>query len=298
MSRPTPPRDPSDRPPLACVIGWPVAHSRSPLIHAHWLRAHGLPGRYERAAVPPGELPAFVRAMAGAGFVGGNVTVPHKERAAALCDRLTPAAARTGSVNTLWFEGDALWGDTTDGAGFLGALDAEAPGWDAGTRRAVVLGAGGAALAVVDALVARGVAEVIVASRTVSRAETLVGRVGGRAVPMAALGPLLATAGLLVNTTPAGMAGQDAPNDVLDLDLSPLPDHAVVDDIVYVPALTPLLARARARGLRTVGGLSMLLHQAAPGFARWFGVEPAVTAELRALVQADIDGADLDGSHP
>ena len=297
MSGPRPPD-----PPRACVIGWPVAHSRSPLIHAHWLRAHGLPGRYERAAVPPGELPAFLRAMAGAGFVGGNVTVPHKERAAALCDRLTPAAARTGSVNTLWFEGGALWGDTTDGAGFLGALDAEAPGWDARARgddhRAVVLGAGGAALAVVDALVARGVAEVIVASRTVSRADALVGRVGGRAVPMAALGPMLATAGLLVNTTPAGMAGQDAPNDALDLDLSPLPDHAVVDDIVYVPALTPLLARARARGLRTVGGLSMLLHQAAPGFARWFGVEPAVTAELRALVQADIDGADIEGSRP
>ncbi len=285
-----------DRPPLACVIGWPVAHSRSPLIHAHWLAAHGLPGRYERAAVPPADLPAFLRAMAGAGFVGGNVTVPHKERAAALCDRLTPAAARTGSVNTLWFEGDALWGDTTDGAGFTGALDQEAPGWDGHARRAVVLGAGGAARAVVDALVARGVAEVVVASRTLARARELVERVGGTAVPMAVLGreggDALAGADLLVNTTPAGMAGEPA----LDLDLSALPAHAVVDDIVYVPRVTPLLARAEARGLRTVGGLGMLLHQAAPGFARWFGVAPTVTAELRALVQADIERADIDGA--
>ncbi len=276
-------------PPLACVIGWPVAHSRSPLIHAHWLRAHGVPGRYDRAAVPPDALAAFLRAMPGEGFVGGNVTVPHKEAAAALCHRLTPAARRTGSVNTLWFEGDALCGDTTDGGGFTGALDQEARGWDEGGaeggRRAVVLGAGGAARAIVDALVERGFA-VTIASRTPARARALAGRFDCAAVPVAALGPALAAASLLVNTTPAGMAGHDP----LDLDLAPLPPHAVVDDIVYVPGVTPLLARARERGLRNVGGLGMLLHQAVPGFERWFGVRPVVTAELRALIEADIAG--------
>ena len=273
--------------PLACVIGWPVAHSRSPLIHNHWLGVHHLAGRYEKRAVSADDLPAFLRAMPDAGLVGGNVTVPHKAAVAALCANLTPAARRTGSVNTFWFEGGALCGDTTDGAGFTGALDQEAPGWGGGAKgdgkRAVVLGAGGAARAIVDALVERGFA-VTLAGRTLLHAQSLADQCGGAAVPWAAAGDALAGASLLVNTTPAGMAGQDA----LELDLAALPDHAIVDDIVYVPRVTPLLARARARGLRTVGGLGMLLHQAAPGFERWFGVRPAVTAELRALVEADI----------
>ena len=252
---------------------------------------HRLPGHYGKHAVSADDLPAFLSAMPEAGLEGGNVTVPHKAAVAALCSHLTPAARRTGSVNTIWFEGGALCGDTTDGAGFTGALDQEAPGWDGGAKgdgnRAVVLGAGGAARAIVDALVERGFA-VTLASRTLSRAQSLADQCGGAAVPWAALGDALAGASLLVNTTPAGMAGQDAPEDALDLDLAALPDHAIVDDIVYVPRVTPLLARARARGLRTVGGLGMLLHQAAPGFERWFGVRPAVTAELRALIEADI----------
>lgn len=268
----------------AGVIGWPIAHSRSPLIHRHWLARHGLAGTYEKIAVPPEELAVFVARLRSGDYVGGNVTIPHKEAVSALCDRLTPAAERLGAVNTLWMEGGELWGDSTDGAGFLGALDTEAEGWDVHKRRAVVIGAGGAARAIVDALVARGFAEILVANRTLARAEVLTRRLGGTSLPLEALPEALAGADLLVNTTSAGMPGQPP----LDLDLAALPLHAVVDDIVYVPRETALLHAAAARGLLTVGGLGMLLHQAAPGFARWFGVTPAVTSELRALVEADI----------
>ncbi len=268
----------------AGVVGWPIAHSRSPLIHRHWLARHGLAGTYEKIAVPPKELPVFVARLRSGDYVGGNVTIPHKEAVSALCDRLTPAAERLGAVNTLWMDGGELWGDSTDSAGFSSALDAEAEGWDVHKRRAVVIGAGGAARAIVDALVARGFAEILVANRTLARAEALTQRLGGTSLPLEALPEALAGADLLVNTTSAGMHGQLP----LDLDLAALPPHAVVDDIVYVPRETALLRAAAARGLRTVSGLGMLLHQAVPGFARWFGVTPAVTPELRALVEADI----------
>ena len=270
----------------AFVIGWPIAHSRSPLIHGHWLAVHGLAGSYEKVAVPPEDLAGFIARLRGGDYAGGNVTIPHKEAAAALCDRRTPAAERLGAANTLWTEGGELWGDSTDGAGFLGALDQEAPGWDARRGRAVVVGAGGAARAVVDALVARGFAEVLVANRTRGRAESLTKRLGGAPMALEALPSVLQGVDLLVNTTAAGMHGQPP----LDLDLAALPAHAAVDDIVYVPKETPLLRAAAARGLRAVGGLGMLLHQAVPGFARWFGVTPEVTPELRALVEADIAG--------
>ncbi len=268
----------------AGVVGWPIAHSRSPLIHRHWLARHGLAGTYEKIAVPPEELAVFVARLRSGDYVGGNVTIPHKEAVFALCDRLTPAAERLGAVNTLWMDGGELWGDSTDGAGFSSALDAEAEGWDVHKRRAVVIGAGGAARAIVDALVARGFAEILVANRTLARAEALTQRLGGTSLPLEALPEALAGADLLVNTTSAGMHGQLP----LDLDLAALPAHSVVDDIVYVPRETALLRAAAARGLRTVSGLGMLLHQAVPGFARWFGVTPAVTPELRALVEADI----------
>lgn len=268
----------------ACVIGWPVAHSRSPLIHGFWLAAHGIDGSYEKAPVAPDDFVAFVEGMRARGFVGGNVTIPHKAAAAARCDRLTVTAARLGSVNTLWFEGDVLWGDTTDGAGFLGALDQEAPDWSARKGLAVVLGAGGAAGPIVDALRGRGFDRVVVANRTLEKARALAAKLGATAVALEDVPPLLAEADLLVNTTSAGMEGQGA----LALDPAALPAQAVVDDIVYVPAVTPLLRAARDRGLRTVGGLGMLLHQAVPGFARWFGVTPQVTPELRALIEADI----------
>jgi shikimate dehydrogenase len=270
----------------ACVIGWPVAHSRSPLIHGFWLKAHGILGSYEKAPVAPEDFDDFVTGMRAQSYVGGNVTIPHKAAAAARCDKLTEAAARLGSVNTLWFDGDTLCGDTTDGAGFLGALDQEAPGWADRRAQALVLGAGGAAAPIIDALLSRGFARVVVANRTLLKAEALAQRLGCDATGLDAVPGFLSTTDLLVNTTSAGMAGHGE----LPLDLALLPAHAVVDDIVYVPTLTPLLNAAQARGHRTVGGLGMLLHQAVPGFARWFGVTPEVTPELRARVEADIAG--------
>ncbi len=269
----------------AAVIGWPIAHSRSPLIHRYWLAHHGVAGSYVKVAVKPDDLPAFVSGIRAGDHVGCNVTIPHKEAAAALCDRLTPAAQRLEAVNTLWMDGGELWGGSTDGVGFVGALDQEAPGWDARLGRAVVIGAGGAARAIVAALVARGFAEVIVANRTLERAEVLTQRLGGTPIALAVLPGVLSAVDLLVNATSAGMDGQPP----LDLDLAALPPHAVVDDIVYVPMETALLRAAAARGLRTVGGLGMLLHQAVPGFARWFGVTPKVTPELRTLVEADVE---------
>lgn len=268
----------------AGVVGWPIAHSRSPLIHRHWLARYGVAGTYDTIAVAPDGLQAFVDRLRSGDLVGGNVTIPHKVAAAALCDRLTPEARRLEAVNTLWMDGGDVWGDSTDGIGFCGALDQEAPGWDGHKRRAVVVGAGGAARAIVAALVGRGFAEVIVANRTPARAEALTARLGGQPAGLDALPSLLEGADLLVNTTSAGMHGQPP----LEVDVAALPPQAVVDDIVYVPKETPLLRAAAAQGLRTVGGLGMLLHQAAPGFARWFGVTPEVTAELRALIEADI----------
>jgi shikimate dehydrogenase len=272
--------------PKAFVIGWPIAHSRSPLIHGFWLKTHGLAGSYDKIAVPPDDLHGFLRTLAANGFVGGNVTIPHKETVAALCERLTPSAERLGAVNTVWFEDSTLWGDSTDGLGFLGALDQDVDGWDDRKHSALIIGAGGAARAIVDAVQTRGFDRVIVANRTVERATGLAERLGCQAVGLDAVQALLPSIDLLVNTTAAGMAGQGD----LDLDLDALPDHAIVDDIVYVPTETALLRRAKMRGLRTVGGLGMLLHQAVPGFERWFGIRPRVTAELRTLIEADIAG--------
>ena len=270
--------------PRACVIGWPVSHSRSPLIHSHWLATLGLEGSYERHPVAPEALDAFVDELRAGTWAGCNVTIPHKGAMAARCDRLSETAARLGSVNTVWREGDVLCGDTTDGIGFLAALDQELPGWDAAHKRALIIGAGGAAPPIVDALRSRGFKAITLASRTASRAETLATALGCQSAPLDELD--LSGADLLVNASPAGMAGQPA----LALDLAALPAHAIVDDIVYAPAETPLLRDARERGLRRIGGLGMLLHQAAPGFARWFGTRPDVTPALRALVEADIAG--------
>ena len=236
--------------------------------------------------MPPGAFAAFAAAIGKNGLVGANVTVPHKEDAFAACDKLTTTAAELGAVNTLWREGGALWGDNTDVAGFLANLDEEAPDWRKRADRAVVLGAGGAARAVISGLLARGVEHIAVVNRTPQRALRLAAHFGPRISvdAPANLPRLLERAGLLVNTTSLGMAGQPA----LDIDLSPLPDAAIVADLVYAPLQTPLLAAAQRRGLRIVEGLGMLLHQAAPGFERWFGVRPTVTPELRALIEADI----------
>ena len=269
----------------ACVIGWPVEHSRSPLIHHYWLKHYGIAGEYRREAVRPEDFAAFIGSLAARGYVGANVTVPHKEAALAL-SKPDERAGAVGAANTLWLEGGVLHSTNTDVEGFLNNLDACAPGWDRGADKAVVLGAGGAARAVVYGLLMRGVERLVVINRTLQRAEALRRQFGARVavLPWPELGPALVEASLLVNTTTLGMQRQPP----LTVDLAPLPAHAAVADLVYVPVETPLLTQARARGLRTADGLGMLLHQAVRGFALWFGVTPTVTAELRALIAADI----------
>jgi len=268
----------------ACVIGWPVEHSRSPLIHNYWLKLYGIAGEYRREAVPPQKFAGFVRSLAARGYVGANVTVPHKEAVLALSEPDDRARA-VGAANTLWLDG-VLRSTNTDVEGFLDNLDACAPHWDRDLSKAVVLGAGGAARAVVYGLVARGVERIVVVNRTSSRAEALRERFGDRVHPARwdERDALLADAALLVNATTLGMERQPD----LVVEVGRLPSHAVVADLVYVPLLTPLMCAAKARGLRTADGLGMLLHQAVRGFALWFGKKPVVTAELRALIEADL----------
>ena len=274
------------RTPRAGVVGWPVDHSRSPTIHRHWLKELGLPGSYERFAVRPGEFRPFASQIGQDDLVGANVTAPHKEAAYRFCDRRTPIAEALGAVNTLWRQDGLLWGDNTDVAGFQANMDESAPGWAARAKLAVVIGAGGAARAVIYALKSRGFKRIAVVNRTRGRAEALAAHFGGpaEATSWGDLWAELREADLLVNTSLLGMAGQPP----LAVDLSPLPDRAVVADIIYVPLRTPLIEAARARRLRAAEGLGMLLHQAAPGFARWFGVRPTVTPALRALVEAEV----------
>jgi shikimate dehydrogenase len=274
----------------AFVVGHPIAHSRSPMIHGHWLRQYGIDGSYRAIDIMPGDLHAFLVSLGESGLAGGNVTIPHKEAAFAGVARRDEAAELIGAVNTLWFEDSILVGGNTDAHGFAANLDEYAPGW-AGNGPAVVLGAGGAARAVIHALKARGVNDIRIVNRTLARAEELRDRFGaGISAHVGATPDLLSDAGLLVNTTSLGMAG-NARTDALPAHPALLPAHAIVTDIVYVPLQTPLLAAARARGLKTVDGLGMLLHQAVPGFERWFGRRPEVTPELRALIVADLDAA-------
>jgi shikimate dehydrogenase len=274
-------------PPHACVIGWPVAHSRSPLIHNYWLRQYGIAGTYERAAVKPEDLESFLRGLAANGYAGCNVTVPHKEKAYALLDRPDAAARRLKAANTLWLEGDVLAGTNTDGYGFLASLDAQIPGWEARPGPAVILGAGGAARAVAAALAERRPGPMRILNRSRDRAMALAAELelDAEIVGWDKRASALAGAGLLVNTTSLGMVSSPP----LDIDLAELPVSASVCDIVYAPLETQLLAGARARGNAVADGLGMLLHQAVPGFARWFGRTPEVTAELRALIAGDIE---------
>lgn len=271
----------------AFVVGYPISHSRSPLIHGFWLKELGIQGRYERIAVEPAAFETFVTSLAEQGFVGGNVTVPHKEAAFRLARVDDPVARDLEAANTLWLENGVLKAMNTDVVGFLANLDQEAPGWSGSLGRAVVLGAGGASRAILYGLLQRGAGEILLVNRTLERAEALARHFGPkvRAFAWDQAEVALEGADLLVNTTSLGMKGQPP----LDLDLSRLPKSALVTDIVYVPLETPLLAAARRLGLATVDGLGMLLHQAVPGFERWFGARPAVTPQLRALVLADIE---------
>ena len=271
--------------PAACVIGWPVKHSRSPIIHRYWLARHEIAGDYRREEVASADFPAFVASLGERGYVGANVTLPHKEDAL----RLSVPDARAlavGAANTLWVDDGTLRSTNTDVEGFLANLDASAPGWDAGLETALVMGAGGAARAVLCGLAERGVPRILLANRTRARAEELAALAGERVAVCAweALSAALPACRLIVNTTSLGMAGQPP----LDLHLGGARPDAVVADIVYVPLRTPLLTEAAARGLRTADGLGMLLHQAVRGFSLWFGVRPEVTGELSASVEADV----------
>lgn len=270
----------------AFVCGHPIAHSRSPLIHGFWLRHYGIAGTYEAIDVAPQDFARFAGSLREQGFAGGNVTIPHKEAAFAAVARHDAAAGMIGAVNTLWFEDDLLVGGNTDAEGFAANLDEHAAGWEK-AGPAVVLGAGGAARAVVHALKERGVADIRIVNRTRERARELADRFGQgvSAHGVEATVGLLGDAGLLVNTTALGMHG----NEELAADPQHLPAGAIVTDIVYVPLETPLLAAARRHGLKTVDGLGMLLHQAVPGFERWFGIRPEVSAELRALIVTDME---------
>ena len=268
----------------ACLIGWPVAHSRSPLIHKHWLETLGIDGDYRAEALPPEAVTDFLTHLAGRGYVGANVTIPHKEGVLALT--VPDARVRAvGAANTLWFEDGVLRSTNTDIEGFIGNLDASAPGWDA-TGEALVLGAGGSARAVIFGLLERGATRVHVANRTTERARELADLFGSRVQvrDWNAIASLMPGVTTLVNTTSLGMTGQPP----LAVDISSLPVTAVVADLVYAPLVTPLLRAAMARGLRTADGLGMLLYQAVRGFALWFGQTPQVTPQLRALVEADL----------
>ena len=273
--------------PAACLIGWPAAHSRSPLIHHYWLRTLGIEGVYNIEAVPPEGFAEFVLHLSTHGFVGANVTRPHKERALALSQPDQRARA-VGAANTLWYDNGELCSTNTDIEGFVDNLDACAPGWDAASD-ALVLGAGGASRAVVFGLIERGIKRVHLVNRTLERARALADQFGASVHPVAwdAIGNFLPRATLLVNATSLGMHGQPA----LGIDTGLLPPQAVVADLVYVPLATPLLAAARARGLKTADGIGMLLHQAVRGVELWFGQRPKVTPELRALVEADLTSA-------
>lgn len=269
---------------VAGVMGWPVKHSRSPRLHGYWLDKYGIDGAYVPLAVSPEQLETALRALPALGFRGVNLTVPLKEKALTLVDEADEAARRIGAVNTIMVEGDRLLGRNTDAFGFAENLRCQAPQWRADAGAAAVIGAGGAARAVVAALCDLGVSDVRVVNRTTTRAAALTHELGG--IPWVWEERALALEGvsLVVNTTTLGMAGGPA----LDLPLDHLPASAVVADIVYTPLMTPLLAAARARGHAIVDGLGMLIQQARPGFAGWFGVMPEADDSLRALLLADL----------
>ena len=271
----------------ACVIGWPIEHSRSPLIHGFWLQRHGIDGAYEKVAVAPEDLKDFLATLEAKGYCGANVTVPHKEAALALADEADETARAIGAANTLWLENGRLMASNTDAYGFVAHLDDAALGWHDAGHPACVLGAGGATRAVLKGLIDRGVGDIRLTNRTRERAEALA-REFGPAITVYDWDDrerALKDCGLLVNTTSLGMTGAPA----LELDLSGLRDDAIVADIVYAPLETELLAHARERGLKAVDGLGMLLHQAVPGFEKWFGVRPEVSEDLRNRIVADLE---------
>ncbi|MBD9653051.1 shikimate dehydrogenase [Ensifer sp. ENS09] len=272
----------------AFVTGYPIKHSRSPLIHGYWLKKLGLPGSYRAHEVKPEDFAAFVASLKDgtSGFSGGNVTIPHKEVACRLADQPDELSQELGAANTLWVQDGKVHATNTDGRGFVANLDERASGWDK-TSTAVILGAGGASRAIIQAVRDRGIKTIHVVNRTVERAQELADRFGPavEAHPMGALKDAMTGAGLFINTTSLGMDGSEAPA----IDFGVMASSAIVTDIVYVPLKTPMLAQAEAQGLATVDGLGMLLHQAVPGFELWFGCRPTVDAALRQLIIDDMD---------
>lgn len=273
----------------AFVAGYPIKHSRSPLIHGYWLKQFGIEGSYNTVEVHPDAFNNFlaqIKSGEEGGFVGGNVTIPHKESAFQYADKPDELAQELGAANTIWLEDGKLCATNTDGHGFIANLDERHPGWDK-AGKALVLGAGGASRAIIQALRNRGLSEIHVLNRTVERAKELSDRFGEKvhAHSMSALQETMSGAGLFVNTTSLGMDGSEIP----DFDFSPLATDAVVTDIVYVPLKTPILKIAERQGFAIVDGLGMLLHQAAPGFEKWFGVRPKVDETLRSLIIADME---------
>jgi shikimate dehydrogenase len=270
---------------VACVMGWPAKQSRSPKLHGYWIKRYNIDGDYRVAEIPPDDFPEFVTNLAKNGYVGGNVTMPHKD--VALAKSEPDERARTvGAANTLWVDSGRVRSTNTDVEGFIGALDANAPGWDRSTDTAVVLGAGGASRAVVFGLIERGIKTIHVVNRTAAKAEAARVRFGSTVHPATweDVPRLLNGAKLLINASSLGMKGQPE----LKIDLSPMAKDAVVADIVYVPLKTKLLEAAQQRGFRTSDGLDMLLHQAVRGFTLWFGIKPEVTKELRDMLAADV----------
>ena len=272
----------------ACVVGWPVGHSRSPLIHGYWLKHYGLEGSYGREAVETEDFAGFLERLGSLGYAGCNVTLPHKEAAYGLVEVEDPTTRRIKAVNTIYSQGDQLIGFNSDAYGFVAHLRSVLPDWRARGANVLVLGAGGAARAIVAGLLDESVGHIAIANRTKARGCSVAEHFGATvtALEWSLIRKHLPACDLLVNSTQLGMAGQPA----LDIDLDGLPPGAVVADIVYVPLETDLLRQARARGHPVVDGLGMLLHQAVPGFEVWFGTRPEVTPELRALVEADLAG--------
>jgi len=270
--------------PRAFIIGHPVAQSRSPMLHGYWLDRHGIAGSYELVDVAPEALGDFFASYRKNGWVGGNVTVPHKLAVIPFLDRIDNDAKAMGAVNTIWWEDGQLVGGNTDWIGFLGNLDELVPGWDSAGKQAVLIGAGGAARAAAYGLKSRGFS-VTLCNRTVSKAQEIAAHFGGMSGRgLDELPELMKQADILVNTTSLGMLGKPP----LDVDLAPLKPGAIVYDVIYVPLETAILKEAKSRGHRTVDGLGMLLHQAVEGFNHWFGQKPEVTEEIRQLLIDDI----------
>ncbi len=268
----------------AAVIGWPIKQSKSPLIHGYWIDLYGINGSYEPIALSPDDFKSGIFELMTQGYQGCNVTIPHKEAALNIANSISERAKAIGAANTLVFKDGQIFADNTDGIGFINNLKQGAPNWNAKSGAALVLGAGGAARAIIYALLQEGAPKVIVANRTFEKAKQLAEFFGGKvtAISMNKIPDIFRNTQTLVNTTSLGMIGQPA----FVVDLATLPKTALVTDIVYNPLITPMLKQAQGLGLNTVDGLGMLLHQAVPGFEAWFGVRPKVDVALRQIVLA------------